>query len=181
MQNVPDASSLRTKPSGHVSNVDMFMKITGYRQGLIRGESADSKHKGEIEVESYSWDMMQPYDKTGTGLATGKREFGKFTFSMRSQVATPLLLNSLSTGEHLKTAVLTCRKAGGHQQEYMTWTMSDAMLVYVKTGFLVGDELVPHDEVSLVFRKIQLDYKEQKADGTLGGGVTFLDDWNISA
>ena len=97
---------------------------------------------------------------------------------MRTQVATPHLLQAVSTGEVLKTAILTCRKAGGQQQEYMIWTISNAMLVSVKIGCLVGDDLVARDEVSMAFKKIQLDYKEQKPDGTLGGAVSFLDDWS---
>jgi type VI secretion system secreted protein Hcp len=181
LQNVPNASTLRTKPSGQVSNVDMFMKITGFRQGVIKGESVDTKHPGEIEVESFSWDILQPYDKTGSGLASGKRQLGQFRFSMKSQVATPHLLQACSEGEHLKTAVLTCRKAGGQQQEYMKWTISNAMVATVKTGCVGGEDILPHDEVCLVFRQIQLDYREQKPDGTLGGAVTFLDEWNTTS
>jgi type VI secretion system secreted protein Hcp len=175
MQNVPSASS-HAKPAGQTTNVDMFMKITGNAQGVIKGESYDSKHLGEIEVESYSWDIVQPYDKTGSGLATGKRQLGLFTFSMRSQVATPKLMQACCTGEHLKTAVFTCRKAGGQQQEYMKWTLTNAMVVNLKTGCVGGIDLLPHDQISLTFRKIEVDYKEQKADGTLGGGIMFMDD-----
>lgn len=181
MQNVPNVpiASSHAKPAGQVTNVDMFMKITGYIQGVIKGESYDSKHLGEIEVESYSWDIVQPFDKTGSGLAVGKRQLGLFTFSMRSQVATPKLMQASCTGEHLKTAVFTCRKAGGQQQEYMKWTLTNAMVVYLKTGCIVGTDALPHDQVSLTFRKIEVDYKEQKADGTLGGVIVFVDEWII--
>jgi len=34
--------------------VDYFLKITG-----IPGESNDSKHKGEIEIESFTWGEHQ--------------------------------------------------------------------------------------------------------------------------
>jgi type VI secretion system secreted protein Hcp len=179
MQNVvQNTSTQRAKPAGQMSNVDMFMKITGTKQGVIKGESSDSKHPGEIEVESFSWDVSQPHSVSGSsaGMATGRRQLGKFTFSMKSQVATPHLLSAICDGEHLKTVVLTCRKAGGLQQEYMKWTLSTAMVVSVKTGCIVGEDVVPHDEVELMFQKISLDYKEQKPDGTLGGAVSFVDE-----
>lgn len=181
MANVQDVSSLRKKPSGQTTNVDMFMKITGQIQGVIKGESTDSKHPGEIEVESFSWDVIQPVitHGAGAGMASGRRELGKFIFSMKSQIATPHLLQAACTGEHLKTVILTCRKAGGQQQEYMKWTLTNAMVVYLKTGCIVGTDALPHDQVSLTFRKIEVDYKEQKADGTLGGGIMFMDDWII--
>jgi type VI secretion system secreted protein Hcp len=42
--------------------VDFFLKIDG-----IDGESKDSKHKGEIDIESFSWGATQ----TGTSHAGG--------------------------------------------------------------------------------------------------------------
>ena len=35
--------------------VDFFLKLDG-----IKGESADAKHKDEIDIESFSWGMTQP-------------------------------------------------------------------------------------------------------------------------
>ena len=70
-----------------LSHIDMFVKITGVKQGVIKGESEDAHHKGEIDVESYQWGVVQGFD-AHTGQATGKRQRQKFTFRMRSQVAT---------------------------------------------------------------------------------------------
>ena len=33
---------------------DMFLKIEGAKQGLIKGESKDTSHKDEIDVVSWS-------------------------------------------------------------------------------------------------------------------------------
>jgi type VI secretion system secreted protein Hcp len=158
------------------SHVDMFLKVTGVKQGVIKGESEDAKHKGEIDIESYQWGVTQGFD-VNTGMATGKRQRQKFIFRMRSQLSTPLLLNACCTNEVLKTVVFTCRKAGGKQEEYMTWTLTNASIAEIKTGYVTQDQLIPHDELSLVFQKIELDYKPQKADGTLGSAVIFLDDF----
>ena len=38
------------------------------------------------------------------------------------------LARSCATGQHIKQAVITCRKAGGTQQEFMTFTLSDVVI-----------------------------------------------------
>jgi type VI secretion system secreted protein Hcp len=158
--------------------VDMFVKITGRKQGVIKGESEDAKHIGEIDAESYHWGVVQGFSTNG--LPTGKRQYGKFTFVMRSQIATPKLLSACATNESLTEVLITCRKAGGTQQEYIKWTLTNASVAEVNSGYLFSGQLIPYDEVSLVFQKIQLEYRPQKADGTLGAGVIFSDDMSMS-
>jgi type VI secretion system secreted protein Hcp len=99
---------------------------------------------------------------------------------MRSQTATPKLLNACSCNESLTEVVITCRKAGGQQQEYMKWTLTNASVAEVKTGYIFSGQIMPYDEVSLVFQKIQLEYKPQKADGTLGAGIIFMDEVSMN-
>jgi type VI secretion system secreted protein Hcp len=163
----------------HASGIDMFVKIKGTHQGVISGESNDSKHKQEIVALSYSWDIAQSIDKAGSGLATGKRQLGMFKFQMVSQSATPKLLAAAATGEILSEVTITCRKAGKEQQEFMVWKLTNAIVAKVETGYLEPTQVIPHDTITLAFRKIELTYKEQKPDGTLGGGIMFVDDWNI--
>jgi type VI secretion system secreted protein Hcp len=164
------------KSSG--GHVDLFIKMTGQRQGVIKGESFDGKHLGEIDVHSYTWSVIQPVS-TEAGMSTGKRQLGQFKFLMRSQSATPRILSACCTGEHLKDVTLTCRKAGGKQMEYMIWKLTNAFVAGVKTGYLVSDDITPYDEVSLVFQKVELEYKPQGADGSLGAGIVFMDDWQV--
>ncbi len=71
-----------------------------------------------------------------------------------------------ANGEHIKSAVLTCRKAGKEQQEYLKYTFTDLLVSKFRIG---GTEVMPADEVSLNFTKVEMEYKAQKADGTLGG------------
>ncbi len=94
--------------------VDVFLKIEG-----IPGESADGSHKDEIDVMSYSWGVSQTGTASyGGGMGAGKANFNDFHFMMRMNKATPKLMTSVATGEHIKGAVLSCRKAGGKQQDY---------------------------------------------------------------
>ena len=165
--------------SGHAGSVDLFIKVTGVTQGWIKGESFDAKHKDEIDVHSYTWGVKNAIDPT-TGMPVGKRRHSVLKFVARSQSSTPGLLRACCTNETLKSVVLTCRKAGGKQVEYMTWTLTNARASEVTTGYLVPDDITPYDEVSLTFQKIELDYKPQKADGSLGAGIMFMDDWPMT-
>jgi type VI secretion system secreted protein Hcp len=64
--------------------------------------------------------------------------------------------------------VLTCRKAGKEQQEYLKYTFTDLLISKFWIG---GTDVMPADEVALNFSKVEMEYKAQKADGTLGGAV----------
>ena len=147
--------------------VDYFLKIDG-----IEGESTDAKHKSEIDVESWSWGETNAGDSANRGgMGAGKVVMQDFHFVMRMNKATPKLFLACATGEHIKSAVLVCRKAGKEQQEYLKVTMSDLIVSSYQTGGSNASSVVPTDQISLNFSKIEFEYKEQKADGTLGGTV----------
>jgi type VI secretion system secreted protein Hcp len=147
--------------------VDYFLKIDG-----IDGESQDSKHKGEIELSSWSFGATQSgTHSAGGGGGAGKVSMQDFHFVMNVNKASPKLLLACATGEHIKKAVLTCRKAGKEQQEFVKYSFSDFLVSSYQTGGSGSSEVIPMDQISLNFAKIEFEYKEQKADGTLGGSV----------
>lgn len=147
--------------------VDYFLKIDG-----IDGESTDSKHKGEIDLESWSWGESQTGSHSaGGGGGAGKVHMQDFHFVMRMNKASPKLMLACATGEHIKKAVLTMRKAGKDQQEYAKITMSDLLISSYQTGGSSKGDIIPLEQISLNYSKIEFEYKEQKPDGTLGGAV----------
>jgi type VI secretion system secreted protein Hcp len=147
--------------------VDYFLKIDG-----IQGESADSKHKGEIDVESWSWGESQGGSMAfGGGGGAGKVQMQDFHFVMKVNKATPKLLIACATGEHIKKAELTCRKAGKEQQEFLKYTFTDILISAYQTGGASSGSVIPNDQISFNYAKIEVEYKEQKSDGSLGGPV----------
>ena len=147
--------------------VDYFLKIEG-----IDGESQDSKHKGEIELQSWSWGTSQSGSfASGGGGGAGKVSMQDFHFVMPVNKASPKLMLACATGEHIPKATLTARKAGKNQQEYLKYTFSDILVSSYQTGGSGGNGVIPVDQVSFNFAKIEQEYKEQKADGSLGGAV----------
>ena len=144
---------------------DIFAKI-----GDIKGESPDSKHKDEIEVLSFSWGV------TNSAKIKARRRRGKATFTDLSFLhsidkASPNLLSACATGAHLKEATITHRKAGKGQQEYLIIKMNDVIV----TGVALADSSVVagSETVSMAFAKVDLEYKPQKADGSLDAGIHF--------
>jgi type VI secretion system secreted protein Hcp len=146
---------------------DYLLKIDG-----IKGESTDAKHKDEIEIESFSWGATQSGTfAAGGGGGAGKVSFQDIHFTTRVNVASPNLMLACATGQHIKSAVLTVRKAGKDQQEYYIVKIGDSLVSSYQSGGSEGSSTLPVDQFSLNYAKIEFEYKMQKADGTLGAGV----------
>ncbi|HAV64554.1 MAG TPA: type VI secretion system tube protein Hcp [Verrucomicrobiales bacterium] len=146
--------------------VDYFLKIDS-----IDGESTDSKHKNEIDVMSWSWGETQSGSHAyGGGGGAGKVSMQDFSFSMTMNKATPKLMLACANGEHIKSALLVCRKAGKEQQEYLKIKFSDLLVSSYQTGGSSGD-VVPVDQISLNFSKIEFEYYPQTEKGGLGSKV----------
>ncbi|HXJ52527.1 MAG TPA: type VI secretion system tube protein Hcp [Burkholderiales bacterium] len=146
---------------------DIFFKI-----GDIKGESMDDKHKDEIEVLSWSWGVNQTGSmSTGSGGGTGKASFNDISFLHHVDKASPILAMACATGEHIKEALLTVRKAGKGQQEFYHIKLADLLISSVHQSGADGQALT--ENVSINFSKISFDYKPQKQDGTLGPAVSF--------
>ena len=149
-----------------MASADYFLKIEG-----IEGESQDSKHKNEIQLESWSFSERQDGNfAEGAGGGAGKVRMQDFHFSMKVNKASPKLFLACAQGEHIKKATLTCRKAGKDQQEFLKVTLSGVMVSSYQSGGESSD-VVPVDKVALAFAKIETEYKAQKADGSLDSPV----------
>ena len=147
--------------------VDYFLKIDG-----IQGESLDSKHKNEIQIESFSWGENQTGTAShGGGMGAGRVQMQDFNFTMRVNKASPKLFLCCANGEHIKSAILVCRKAGKDQQEYLKVTFTDCMVASFVTNGTGAADVIPMDAIALNFTKVEIEYKEQKPDGSLGGAI----------
>jgi type VI secretion system secreted protein Hcp len=112
--------------------VDYFLKLDG-----IRGESTDSKHKDEIEIDSFSWGATQ----TGTfafggGAGAGKVSFQDFHFTTRVNRSSPTLMLKCAAGEHIKQAVLTARRSDseGGGEDFLKVALADVLVSSYQDG-----------------------------------------------
>ena len=122
-------------------------------------------------MKSWSWGENQPPSYGSGGGGAGKVTMQDFHFVMKVNKASPKLLLACATGEHIKTRRLVCRKAGKEQQEFLKIKFSDCLVSSFQTGGDGGSDVLPTDQITLNFAKIEYEYKEQKPDGTLGGPV----------
>ena len=152
--------------------VDYFLQIAG-----IEGESQDSKHKGWLDVLSWSWGETHAESLgAGGGGGAGKVSMQDFNFMMQTTKASPKLFLACAAGQHFKEAKLVGRKAGKDQQEYLTWTFSD---ILVSAFQVSASSEVPSASVSLSYAKIRLEYRPQKPDGSLDAAISA--GWDLKA
>lgn len=146
--------------------VDYFLKIEG-----IEGESKDKTHGKEIDILSWSWGESNAGSSGyGGGGGAGKVSMQDFSFAMHVNKASPKLLLACASGQHIKSANLTCRKAGKEQQEYLKIKFSELLISSFQTGGSQGD-VVPVDSISFNFSKIEYEYYPQKETGALDAKV----------
>ena len=152
---------------------DIFLKV-----GDIKGPSTDDRHRDEIEVLSWSWGVTQPASAGSGGGKSGRARFSDFTFSHHIDKASPSLMSACATGQRLAEAILTLRKAGKGQQEFLVVKMTDVIVTSVLPSASTADDGLV-EQVGLRFAKVDLEYRPQKADGSLDAGIHFK--FNIKA
>ena len=172
---------------------DAFLKIDG-----IKGESADAKHKGEIDIVSFSWGLAQTgVSATGGGGGAGKVHVHDMEFTKKTDAASPLLMLNCANGAHIKEASFVVRKAGGEQLEYLKIKLTDILVSSYKPHGLAAADIaagggtvagvenpttdeIPSEHFSLNFAKVEFSYQTQGADGKAQGGP-IVAGWDVKA
>jgi type VI secretion system secreted protein Hcp len=152
--------------------VDMFLKIKG-----IEGESKDSKHGGEIQITGWSWEAAQTGTSgSGTGAGAGKVEHQDIEIRKLVDRSSPTLYKFCCRGEHIASADLTVRKAGGDALEYLIIHLEDLLI----TSFRLGGE-PKADQVEEVLRinfsRAAIHYTPQDEKGL--GGAKVSGGWDL--
>ncbi len=130
---------------------DIFLKIDG-----IDGESMDDKHKNEIEVLSWRWNIHQESTMhAGSGLGSGKVSVTNLDFDHYIDRASPNLFKYCASGKHIPQAILVMRKAGGNPLEYSH-----------------DGEIASRETVELSFSTVKQEYVVQNQQGGSGGTIT---------
>jgi type VI secretion system secreted protein Hcp len=150
--------------------IDCHLKLDG-----VKGESTNANHKDEIEVFSWNWNVAQSSSAgTGGGSGIGKAVPGSFNITHNYDKASPILAQKCAKGVHFDSALVTVRKAGGDQQDFLKITMKHVFITSVAPGATSGGEIV--ETVHMDFDDIEFAYKPQDEKGALGGEVKF--GWN---
>ena len=140
---------------------DAFLKIEG-----IEGESTDKTHPNEIEIDSFSWGVVNTTQPGGSGNPVAQ----DFHFTAPLSKASPNLMLACAVGAHIQSAVLTCRK-GSFEFEKMR--LSDVLVSSYQMGGAGHDGDRPEDQFSLSFVKIDFLYTVQKTGETVETAFDF--------
>src|SRR5262245_34447009 len=135
-----------------------FLKLDG-----IVGESTDAKHKGEIELVSFSWGLTRSSSR-GPGGGAGKAQFKEVDFLMRVNKASPDVFLAAASGKHLKDATLSISRIGKAAFGWVKIKFSD---VFITSWEQVGEEEeAEYEVVAFDFAKVELQLTPQTGRGT---------------
>lgn len=165
-------------PTTGSGNADIFLSVKGARSGVIKGESQDQKHSREIDVVSWSWGM-ESKASLGGGMATGKAIIRELKIVKRLDSASTPLMAALRSNEMITKAVLTQRKAGKTQMEFLKITIEQGRVTSLTID--AGDDedaTEIYESVSFSFNKITVEYTPQGKDGQAQGSMLFTDEFS---
>jgi type VI secretion system secreted protein Hcp len=144
-----------------------FLKIDG-----IQGDSLDKVHKGEIDVESWSWGVVSEGSPGSGGGGAGRASFQDFHFVTKISTASPQLFLSCATGVHHKDATLSGRHAGGDKAsgDFLKYKLGDVQVTSVQHA--EGGSDLPIEQFSLGYGRFEITFTPQNPDGSAGTPVS---------
>ena len=168
----------RAQPSG-ASAADIYLHVQTKRAGKIKGESTSTGHADDIVVTGWHWGV-RANSALGSVGASERRSYTALTIHKQIDRSTTGLMSALVTNDDVEEAKLSLRRAGGAQEDYFIVQLKDARISSVEhTTDALGH---PSETVSIVFTKIEVEYRPQLSTGLRGGGTTFSDEiYNTNA
>jgi type VI secretion system secreted protein Hcp len=159
-----------------MANVDYYLKLKLKKGGPVDGEAKAKGHDKEIDILSWSWGEVNSGNAPGLGgQGAGRVNMQDLHCTALMSKASSKLMLACATGDPVTEAILSCRKAGGAQEDFLKITLTDGLVSSYQTGGSGGNDVVPIDQFSLNFTKIKIEYKTQGTDGSMsaGGDATF--------
>lgn len=151
--------------------IDTHIKFDG-----VDGEATHKDHKGEIQVLAWSWGLSNATNVTaGGGSGKGKAEPGEVSFMHTYDKASPILAKKCAQGAHFKEVVMTSRKAGEGQKDFLKVTLKEVYITSVQPSGSSGGDIT--ENVAMSYGSIDFSYKAQDDKGALTGEVKF--GWNV--
>ena len=142
---------------------DAFLKIDG-----IPGESSNAKHKGEIDVLAFSWNIKQTLASGGGGGGgAGKAQVSDFSIVKHIDASSPALFAAVCAGERFKDALFTVEEGAQNKRgaaAFLKIKLNDVLISSYNTSGGGGD--APTEQVSLAFVKIEVSTRNDQGQWT---------------
>lgn len=143
--------------------LEAFLKIEG-----IPGESRKQGHADEIDILSFSFGASNPTTVgKGTGAGASQVSISSFNIMKSTDLSSAPLFLRCAKGEHIPTAIITLRKAGGtNPLEYLQYKFTKVYVDSIQWSGSSGGDDTPTESLSLAFEKVEIAYSSQNDDGT---------------
>jgi type VI secretion system secreted protein Hcp len=146
--------------------IDTHIKFDG-----VEGESTHEGHKGEVALTSWSWGVSNASHHDGGGHGKGKATPGDLHLTHLYDKASPILAKKCAQGVHFPSVVITSRKSGEGQKDFLKITMKEVFITSVQPAGSSGGDIM--ESVSMSYGSVEFAYKPQDEKGGLGGEVKF--------
>ena len=143
------------------------------RGGKIKGESSSIGHVDDILVLGWHWGLRAS-SALGSVGASERRSYTAMTVHKLIDRASTGLMSALVSNDEVKEARLALRRSGLGQEDFFTVTLKDARISGVEHS---TDELGhARETVTIVFTKVEVEYRPQLTTGLRGGATSFADE-----
>ncbi|MEO5685246.1 MAG: type VI secretion system tube protein TssD [Chitinophagaceae bacterium] len=158
--------------------LDAFLKITGQKQGAIKGSVTQKGREGKIMVIAANHELVSPRDPA-SGMATGKRRHHPFIITKELDKSSPLLYQAMVTNEmitdwELQFWTAAATKAAGTEKQHYTVRLKNANISAIR--FIMPNNKIPelvklneYEELEFIYETIEWTWTD--------GGITATDTW----
>jgi type VI secretion system secreted protein Hcp len=161
-------------PIAHgADGVDTFLHLQTKRAGKIKGEASSPGHVDDIVVNSWTWGLAAS-SAIGSKESTARRSYKALTVTKHIDRASTPLMSALATNDEVKEARIALRRAGGQQDEYFTIKLASGRIASLDQSVDANGSTV--ETFTIVFNKIDVEYRLQQKEGSAGGTSTFSDE-----
>jgi len=154
---------------------DTYLKIDE-----IPGEATASGMEGTIAVLSFGFGAHNSttLGPASTGGGGGQTTVSDFTIMKKTEKSSPNLFKACATGQHLPKAIITMRKAGTTQNEFLRYDFETVYVTSVNWSGSTGGDDSPSESVSFTFGKVTVTYTPQDNLGNPVGEPQIAS-WNV--
>ena len=147
----------------------------------IVGESQDGVHTDTIDIDSWSMSMTQSgTTHRGPGGGGGKVNVGDITINKKVDLSSHDLIARCASGEHIDSAELIVRKAGGASAlEFFKINLERVIVSSYQTGGTADSSGYIPETFTMNFRRFEITYTQQDEGGMAGSSGSA--GWDIAA
>lgn len=143
-----------------------FLRLDG-----IAGESTDERHRGQIELGSWSFGVTNRGSTSpGSGATAARPDFAALQITAALSVASPKVFLAAATGLHISQALLSGVRPGSAQSDFLTIKLTDVTVTRSQLG--AEPDAPAMDQFALAYARLEVAYLPTTATGAAGTQVT---------